>query len=104
MYEMRPAHRGADYARRPFGRFPLGFVPFMVFLGSMELASSGPYFPVFLLIPLLLLFEFFVAPAMRRSAVRTSCARVAEVVPAYVGQPCAAEQGLEVPVHDILSV
>jgi hypothetical protein len=70
MYEMRPAYRGAAYARRPFGRFPLGFVPFLVFLGSMALASSGPYFPVFPLIPLLLLFVFFVAPAMRRSAVR----------------------------------
>src|SRR5829696_3298419 len=31
-------------------------------------------------------------------------AGVAEVVPAYVGQPGTAEQGLEVPVHDILSV
>jgi Lhr-like helicase len=36
----------------------------------MALASSGPYFSVFPLIPLLLLFVFFVAPAMRRSAVR----------------------------------
>ena len=70
MYEMRPAYRGETYTRRPFGRFPLGFVPFLVFLGSMALASSGPYFPVFPLIPLLLLFVFFVAPAMRRSAVR----------------------------------
>ncbi len=70
MYEMRPAYRGAAYARRPFGRFPLGFVPFLVLLGFMALASSGPYFPLFPLIPLLLLFVFFVAPAMRRSAVR----------------------------------
>ena len=70
MYEMRPAYRGAAYARRPFGRFPLGFVPFLVFLGFIALASSGPYSPFFPLIPLLLLFVFFVAPAIRRSAVR----------------------------------
>ena len=70
MYEMRPAYRGAAYARRPIGRFPLGFVPFLVFLGFIALAYSGPYFQFFPLIPLLLLFVFFVAPAMRRSAVR----------------------------------
>jgi membrane protein implicated in regulation of membrane protease activity len=70
MYEMRSAYRGAAYARRPFGRFPLGFVPFLVFLGFIALASIGPYFPFFPFIPLLLLLVFFAAPAMRRSAVR----------------------------------
>jgi hypothetical protein len=69
MYEMRSAYRGAAYARRPLGRFPLGFVAFLVFVWSMTLASSGPYFPFFPFIPLLL-FVFFVAPAVRRSAVR----------------------------------
>jgi hypothetical protein len=70
MYEVRPAYRGAAYARRPFGMFPLGVVPILVFLGFVALASSGTYFPFFPLVPLLLLVVFFVAPAMRRSLTR----------------------------------
>ena len=33
-----------------------------------------------------------------------SGARVSEIVPAYIGQPGALEQGLEAAVHDVLSI
>jgi len=67
---MKPAGRGAVHARRPFGRFPLGFAPVLIILGILALASPGPYFPLFPLVPLFFLFVFFATPAMRRSVAR----------------------------------
>lgn len=56
--------RGALEARRPFGRFPLGFAPVLIVLGSLALASSGPYFPLVLL---LLVLVLLLAPGIRGS-------------------------------------
>jgi hypothetical protein len=72
MYEMKPVGRGALYARRPFGRFPLGFAPVLVVLGFVALASSGSYFPFFPLVPLFFVFMFFVAPRLGRTVPRGS--------------------------------
>ena len=60
------------YARRPFGRFPLGFAPVLVVLGFVALASSGPYVPFFPLVPLFFVFMFFVAPRLGRTLARGS--------------------------------
>jgi hypothetical protein len=65
MYEIKPMGRGKVYARRPFGGFPPGFGPILAILGFVVLASSGSYFPFFPLV--LLLFVFFVAPALGRT-------------------------------------
>lgn len=74
MHDMKPTVRGAVYARRPFGRplrrFPIGFAPLLVVLGFVALASSGPYFLFFPLVPLFFLLAFFMAPALGRSMVR----------------------------------
>ena len=67
MYGMKPVGRGALYARRPFGRFPLGFAPVLMVLGFVALASSGSYFPFFPLVPLFFVLAFFVAPRFGRS-------------------------------------
>jgi hypothetical protein len=72
MYEMKPVGRGALYARRPFGRFPLGFAPVLVVLGFVALASSGSYFPFFPIVPLFFVLIFFVAPRLGRSVPRGS--------------------------------
>jgi hypothetical protein len=69
MYELKPMSRGTVYARRPFGRFPLGFAPVIAILGFVALASSGPYFP---LVPLFFVLAFFVAPRLGRTEPRGS--------------------------------
>jgi len=64
VHDMKPTVRGAVYARRPFGRplrrFPIGFAPLLVVLGFVALASSGPYFLFFPLVPLFFLLAFFI--------------------------------------------
>jgi hypothetical protein len=80
MYALKPTGRGPVYARRPFGRFPIGFIPILAILGFVALASSGPYFPFFPLVPLFFVFMFFVAPSRRvpRGKVRPSLGGVQE--------------------------
>jgi hypothetical protein len=58
------------YAQRQFGRFPLGVAPALILLGFLALAWSGPYFPVFPLVPLFFVLIFFVVPAIRNPSVR----------------------------------
>jgi hypothetical protein len=70
VYGMKQAGRGAVWARRPFGGFPLGLAPVLIALLFLALASSGPYFPLFPLISLLFVFVFFVAPEIRRFVAR----------------------------------
>jgi hypothetical protein len=70
MYALKPTGRGPVYARRPFGRFPIGFIPILAILGFVALASSGPYFPFFPLVPLFFVFMFFVAPRLGRTLPR----------------------------------
>jgi len=72
MYALKPTGRGPVYARRPFGRFPLGFIPILAILGFVALASSGPYVPFFPLVPLFFVFMFFVAPRLGRTVPRGS--------------------------------
>ena len=72
MYELKPMGRGTVYTRRPFGRFPLGFMPILVVLGFVAVASSGSYFPFFPLVPLLFVLAFFVAPRLGRTLPRGS--------------------------------
>ena len=72
MYELKPLSRGTVYARRPSGRFPLGFASVLVVLGFVALASSGPYVPFFPLVPLFFVFMFFVAPRLGRTLPRGS--------------------------------
>ena len=62
MYELKPMGRGTVNARRPFGRFPLGFAPVLVILGLVAMASSGPYLPFFPLVPLVALLYGSEAP------------------------------------------
>src|ERR671920_2059029 len=70
MYALKPTSRGPVYARRPFGRFPIWFIPILAILGFVALASSGPYFPFFPLIPLFFVLAFFVAPRLGRTLPR----------------------------------
>ena len=90
VYDMKPAVRGAVYARRPFGRplrrLQIGFAPLLVVLGFVALASSGPYFSFFPLVPLFFVFAFFVAPALGRSMVRGN---VSQVLGAAEGRPAS---------------
>jgi hypothetical protein len=72
MYALKPTGRGPVYARRPFGRFPLGFIPILAILGFVAVASSGPYVPFFPLVPLFFVFMFFVAPRLGRTVPRGS--------------------------------
>src|SRR5919106_5700442 len=72
MYALKPTGRGPVYARRPFGRFPIGFIPILAVLGFVALASSGPYFPFFPLVPLFFVLAFFVAPRLSRNVPRDS--------------------------------
>ena len=72
MYELKPLSRGTVYARRPSGRFPLGFAPALAILGFVALASSGSYFPFFPLVPLFFVLAFFVAPRLGRTLPRGS--------------------------------
>ncbi len=72
MYEVKPMGRGPVYPRHPFGRFPLGFAPVLAILGFVALASSGPYFPFFPLVPLFFVLAFFVAPRLGRTVSRGS--------------------------------
>jgi hypothetical protein len=102
VHEMKPAVRGAVYARRPFGgplrRFPIGFAPLPVVLGFVALASSGPYFSYFPLVPLFFVFAFFVAPALGRSMVRGNVSQVggaAERRPAPNGEEKELLRALE---------
>ena len=46
------------------------FVPGLILLGFLALASAGPYFPFFPLVPLFFVLAFFVAPAVGRSTAR----------------------------------
>lgn len=86
MYGIRPVDRGAVQVRHPSGRFPLGFAPVLILLGFLALASAGPYFPLFPLVPLFFVLVFFVAPAVSRSAARGVRSRGApEVRPAPDG-------------------
>ena len=90
MHDMKPAVRGAVYARRPFGRplrrFPIGFAPLLVVLGFVTLASSGAYFLFFPLVPLFFVFAFFAAPALGRSMV---WGNVSQVRGAAEGRPAS---------------
>ncbi len=72
MYELKPLSRGTVYARRPSGRFPLGFAPALAILGFVAVASSGPYVPFFPLVPLFFVLAFFVAPRLGRTLPRGS--------------------------------
>ena len=72
MYALKPTGRGPVYARPPFGRFPIGFIPILAILGFVALASSGPYLPFFPLVPLFFVFMFFVAPRLGRTLPRGS--------------------------------
>jgi membrane protein implicated in regulation of membrane protease activity len=72
MNALKPTGRGPVYARRPFGRFPLGFASVLVVLGFVALASSGPYVPFFPLVPLAFVLAFFVAPRLGRTVPRGS--------------------------------
>ena len=72
MHESKPTGRGTVYVRHPFRRFPLGFMPILVILGFVALASSGPYFPFFPLVPLFFVLAFFVAPRLGRTLPRGS--------------------------------
>src|SRR5918993_2424268 len=72
MYALKPTGRKPVYARRPFGRFPLGFMPILAILGVVAVASSGPYVPFFPLIPLFFVLTFFVAPRLGRTLPRGS--------------------------------
>src|ERR671915_495547 len=44
MYEWKPIGRGTVYTRRPFGRFPLGFMPILVVprFGRVQEGRSDP--------------------------------------------------------------
>ena len=96
MHEMKPAVRGAVYARRPFGRplrrFPIEFTPLLIVLAFVALASSGPYLSFFPLVPLFFVFTFFVAPAIGRSVVRGNVSQVRGVTE---GWPFPNEQEKE---------
>ena len=96
MYDMKPAVRGAVYARRPFGRplrrFPIEFTPLLIVLAFVALASSGPYLSFFPLVPLFFVFTFFVAPAIGRSVVRGNVSQVRGVTE---GWPFPNEQEKE---------
>lgn len=75
MYGMKPVGRRAVDFRRPpgrfpLGRFPLGFAPVLILAGFLALASAGPYFPFFPLVPLFFVLFFFAGPAIGRSAGR----------------------------------
>jgi hypothetical protein len=72
MRELKPTGRGTVYVRHPFRRFPLGFMPILVILAFVALASSGPYFPFFPLVPLFFVLAFFVAPRLGRTLPRGS--------------------------------
>jgi hypothetical protein len=72
MRESKPTGRATVYVRHPFRRFPLGFMPILVILGFVALASSGPYFPFFPLVPLFFVLAFFVAPRLGRTLPRGS--------------------------------
>jgi membrane protein implicated in regulation of membrane protease activity len=72
MYALKPTDRGQVYARRPFGRFPLGFAAALAILGFVALASSGSYFPFFPLVPLAFVLALFVAPRLGRTLPRGS--------------------------------
>jgi hypothetical protein len=41
---------------------------------------------------------------VRAAREQQRCARVPEIMPAYVGQTGTLEKGLEVPIYDVLSV
>lgn len=77
--------RGAVHVRHPSWRFPLGFAPVLILLGFLVLASAGPLFSLFPLVPLFLVLAFFAAPAVGRSAARGVRSRGAEMPPARDG-------------------